>query len=115
MLLHVERSWIEEATNSTLSRNDQRHEFSENVGEDGQKNHRHVDCLWLEVKDFLQDRSEARQAKSCRNRVSQVVSKNEPAQSPVGKTRRDEEGPKATYLERTFETSMDSWKGHLRH
>ena len=75
MLFHVERAWIEEAANTTLSWYGKRHEFSKNVSQDGQENHRHVNCLRLEVEDFLEDRSKASEAKACANCVSQVFLK----------------------------------------
>jgi hypothetical protein len=62
MLLHVERTWIEETSNGSTPRNYQRHKLSQDIGYDCQKDYRDVDCLRFEVENLLKDGSKDREA-----------------------------------------------------
>lgn len=64
MLFHVEGTWVQEATDLAFARDSKGHEFTENVSNDCEENSRHVDGLWFEVEDFLENSSESGQAKT---------------------------------------------------
>lgn len=58
MLLEVERVGIEPFSNGSSSWNDKSKTLAENVGKDGQEDDGDVDCLRLEIEDFLEGGAE---------------------------------------------------------
>ena len=73
MFFHVEREWVEEATDYTPSGDYYGQYLAENIGDDSQEYHRDVDGLRLEVKDFLQNRAKGGQANTWASLLSAFV------------------------------------------
>ena len=73
MLLHVKRMRIEIASDHALAWEYFRHRFTQHVRDDAQEYTGDIDCLRLEVEDFLQHGCEDRQSKPSWSNVSITV------------------------------------------
>jgi hypothetical protein len=65
MLLHVERSGIEESSDSIRSRYQNRHGFSQDIRYDCQEDYRDIDRLGFEVENLLKDSTEDGETNTC--------------------------------------------------